>query len=80
MTDQQTVALYALKKNKLGVVSHFSDERLASRMLSLGVVPGSVIKVFQVAPLGGGMYIQVDNMRIAIRKNEAAKIFVKYAK
>jgi ferrous iron transport protein A len=67
----------ALVSQGKGEVSHFSDERAASRLMSMGVLPGSVIELVRRAPFGGGWYVKVDGLLLALRDREVNCILVK---
>lgn len=56
--------------NRQQIISHFTDDRLASKLMAMGVLPGSKISLIRKAPMGGGWYIQVDNKVIAMREQE----------
>lgn len=49
---------------------------LKSRLYSLGIIPGSVLKLLRVAPLGDPMQVKVGGSFVSIRKSEAAIITV----
>lgn len=57
-----------------GTISHFTNERIASKLLSMGVLPGTTIQVIRKAPFGGGCYVKADNMLLALRQSEACSI------
>ncbi|MEM6380239.1 MAG: FeoA family protein [Bacteroidota bacterium] len=66
-----------LKKGEEGTVSHFSNPQIASKLLAMGILPGSAIQMVRKAPFGGGCYAKVDNLLVALRKNEAETIILK---
>ncbi|MDE0980539.1 MAG: FeoA family protein [Gammaproteobacteria bacterium] len=49
---------------------------LKSRLYSLGIIPGSILKLLRFAPLGDPMQVKVGGSFISIRKAEAAIITV----
>ena len=49
---------------------------LKSRLYSLGIIPGSILKLLRFAPLGDPMQVKVGGSFISIRKSEAAIITV----
>ncbi|MBV6654030.1 MAG: ferrous iron transport protein A [Mameliella sp.] len=65
------------KPGTKGEVSHFSNERVGSKLMAMGVLPGSQIEYIRKAPFGGGCYIKVDNFLLGLRKTEAASIVLK---
>ena len=46
------------------------------RLLEMGLVPGVVVRVVAVAPLGDPLQIEVRNGQWSIRRSEAAQIEV----
>jgi len=62
---------------EIGVIFEFLDSGVATKLLSMGVLPGSKIEVRRSAPWGGGMIIKVDELVIAVRKDEAETIAIK---
>ncbi len=58
----------------LGVKKEFTE--LRSRLFALGVIPGAIVEVLRVAPLGDPMQLKVGGSFISIRKLEAAIITV----
>ncbi|WP_270166839.1 FeoA family protein [Paenibacillus sp. SYP-B4298] len=48
---------------------------LRRRLLDLGFVPGAVIEVLQKSPLGDPVAYQVHHTTIALRHEEASRIF-----
>ncbi len=66
-----------LKRGQSGQVSHFTDERIASKLMAMGLLPGSKVQFMRKAPFGGGCYIKADNIVIALRQREAASIMLR---
>ena len=66
-----------LKENEEGVLLRFDDERLAVKLMAMGVLPGSRLRVIRKNASGKTLYIQIDQMHLAIRKTEAACIILK---
>jgi Fe2+ transport system protein FeoA len=46
------------------------------RLLEMGLVPGTVVRVVTVAPLGDPLRIEVRGGQWSIRRNEAAQIAI----
>lgn len=64
--------------HKKGVLVRFSDDRIGSQLMSMGVLPQCSIKVINKSPFGNTYIILVnEKQRIAVRKEEADKILVK---
>ncbi len=66
-----------LKPGMKGTIYYFSDEQVGSRLLTMGILPGSNIEVVRKAPLGGGIFVKVDGNYLALRKQEAASIILR---
>ena len=49
---------------------------IQSRLLSLGLIPGSTIQVMRIAPLGDPMQVKVGGSTLSIRKADADVISV----
>ena len=47
------------------------------RLMDMGLVPGSVVETIQVAPLGDPIEIKLKGYRLALRKDEAARVVVR---
>jgi Fe2+ transport system protein FeoA len=52
------------------------DGPLVQRLMEMGVIPGTRIRVVRLAPLGDPMEIELHNYRLCIRKSEAGVIEV----
>jgi Fe2+ transport system protein FeoA len=49
---------------------------LRRRILDMGVIPGTEVKVERVAPLGNPIEIKIKGYHLSLRKEEAANIYV----
>jgi Fe2+ transport system protein FeoA len=58
------------------VVSVDGDDSLTRRLMEMGVIPGTVIRVVKSAPLGDPIEIEVRGYHLAIRKTAATSIEV----
>lgn len=58
-------------------VNGFNDFELSQKLLLMGVLPGSKIKMIRKSPLGMTLYFKVDGNYLALRKSEAEAIIVK---
>lgn len=47
------------------------------RLVELGLVPGSIVKMIQSAPLGDPIEIEIMDTKLCIRKSDAESIEVK---
>lgn len=73
----QTVKLSSLGQGKSAQIISFQDEDLSLKLLEMGCLPGVVVTLMQVAPLGCPVCIQFNNTnQLALRKSEADTITV----
>ena len=63
-----------LKEGEKGTISHFTNDQMASKLLSMGILPGKCMRLMRRVPFGGGLYIKIDNNNIALRVDEARNI------
>lgn len=54
----------------------FENNDLFLKLMEMGCVPGELIKVEQIAPLGDPISITVAGYNLSLRLNEADNIFV----
>ncbi|MGV3657892.1 MAG: FeoA family protein [Chitinophagaceae bacterium] len=65
-----------LKTGAIGVIAGFNSEDLELKLMEMGCIPGEIIMVEQVAPMGGPMNIRVAGYMLSLRKDEAEKILI----
>jgi len=66
--------LSSVKPGFKEIISHFRDEQVACRCISMGLLPGSVVEILHRAPFGGGCYVKSDRLHVAMRREEACSI------
>ena len=54
----------------------FEDNEVFLKLMEMGCVPGEMVRVEQVAPLGDPISISVSGYNLSLRLNEAENIFV----
>lgn len=70
-------ALSELRPGERGrVLPACGDQFAYQRLLAMGLLPGTEVKVVQVAPLGDPVEIEFNNMRLSLRKADAAVVTV----
>jgi len=58
-------------------IEHVGGERsFRRRLMELGLVPGTVVEVVRVAPLGDPLELSVRGCELSIRKSEARSVTV----
>ncbi|MBN1189947.1 MAG: metal-dependent transcriptional regulator [Dehalococcoidales bacterium] len=70
-------SLDELKAGERGrIIRVASDKKLKSRILDMGITPGSEITVKGCAPLGDPVEVNIKGYELTLRKNEASQIYV----
>jgi len=71
------LGLDSLEKGAKGrVLSVKGKGPIRRRILDMGLVPGAVVKVEGVAPLGDPMALTLKGYRLSMRKGEASQVEV----
>ena len=52
------------------------ERRLSRRLMEMGLLPGTRVRLVRVAPLGDPIELRVRNYSLSVRRAEAAKIGV----
>lgn len=66
-----------LPRHKSAKVEHVGGQRsFRRRLLEMGLVPGTAVKVTNVAPFGDPIEIEVRGNRLSIRRHEAKLVKV----
>jgi ferrous iron transport protein A len=64
-----------LRKGEKGVIKSFSDKGMSLKLLEMGCLPGSEVRLDAIAPFGDPICINVGGCYcLALRLNEAAVI------
>lgn len=71
------MTLSELPWGKSARIEAISGERgFRRRLLELGLLPGTAVRVLRVAPLGDPLELSVRGTCLSIRRNEASQIVV----
>jgi ferrous iron transport protein A len=68
--------LSEIKAGKSVIVKSFSKDEIFIKLMEMGCVPGELITVDQIAPLGDPISIFVAGYHLSLRINEADNILV----
>lgn len=71
---RQTIA--SLKKGEKAVIRDFDVEAIPLKLLEMGCLPGNLVEVLQVAPLGDPLYLNINGSHLAIRLETAREIAI----
>lgn len=65
-----------IRVGKSVVIREFSNNDIFIKLMEMGCIPGEIIKVEQIAPLGDPISISVVGYNLSLRINEAENILV----
>jgi ferrous iron transport protein A len=68
--------LHQLASGETAIIQEFADLGLASRLISMGVLPGQEIKMVRHSFTGASCIVQLKALTLALRQSEAAGIIV----
>lgn len=66
--------LSQLKIGQKGIIKEFTDLEMSVKLMEMGCLPGEVIKVDRVAPMGDPIAVSVSGYQLSLRKQEASTI------
>jgi len=67
-------SLAQLKPGSTGTVYGFTDPEISLKLIELGCIPGTAVKMIRVAPLGDPVAFECCGSLISIRLQEAATV------
>lgn len=68
--------LSELEAGRQAKIVSFENNDLFLKLMEMGCIPGEMVKIEQVAPLGDPISIAVAGYNLSLRLNEAENIFV----
>jgi ferrous iron transport protein A len=68
--------LSQLKAGQKGLIKGFESSELELKLMEMGCIPGEMVAVEQIAPLGDPISIRVSGYSLSLRKNEANQIIL----
>ena len=75
MIKQKSIA--DLKLGESGVIQEFKDDEMSLKLLEMGCLPNSEVKLCAIAPLGDPICIKVCDYCLSLRKAEASLVLIK---
>ena len=69
--------LSQIKPGRNVKIDSFVEDEIFLKLMEMGCLPGEVISVEKIAPLGDPISIKVAGYLLSLRLNEAEKILVK---
>lgn len=70
------VTIADLKIGQKGRITEFNIDEIPLKLLEMGCLPGNLIELIQIAPLGCPLYFNVNDSHVAIRLEMAKEINV----
>jgi len=61
---------------RMRVVAVLGDDALARRLGDMGLLPGTMVELLARAPLGDPLLFRLRGYRLALRRDEAARVRV----
>ena len=71
--------LSELKSGERGRIKGFETSDLELKLMEMGCIPGEIVIVEKVAPLGDPISIRIAGYSLSLRKNEANQILLEEA-
>ena len=68
--------LSEIEIGKKVVIKSFEKDDIFIKLMEMGCIPGEIIHIQQIAPLGDPISISVAGYNLSLRLNEANQIFV----
>lgn len=70
------IRLSELPTGRKAVIKEFEKDDIHLKLMEMGCVPGEIVKVEKIAPLGDPISISVAGYNLSLRKTEAENIWV----
>ena len=74
---QAQKSLADLKVGEGGTVCCFKDEEMSLKLMEMGCLPGSEVKITCKAPLGDPICIMVSGYNLSLRLDEASTVMLR---
>lgn len=68
--------LSEVRVGKYAIITSFENDDIFLKLMEMGCIPGEIIKIEQIAPLGDPISITVAGYRLSLRLDEAKMIWV----
>ena len=65
-----------LNRGESGIIKGFSDNVISLKLMEMGCLPGSAIKMNFAAPLGDPISYYIAGYNLTLRKSEASSIMI----
>ena len=68
--------LSEVEVGKKAVIRSFEKSDLFIKLMEMGCIPGEIVRVEKIAPLGDPISISIGGYSLSLRLNEAEQIFI----
>lgn len=76
MSHYLIMKLTELKPGEKAVIKSFTSPDLALKLMEMGCIPGEMVVIEQIAPLGDPISIRIAGYSLSLRLNEADHIIL----
>lgn len=66
--------LSQLEIGQQGVIKEFTDLEMSVKLMEMGCLPGELIKLERIAPMGDPIAVSVSGYQLSLRRREASTI------
>jgi ferrous iron transport protein A len=68
------ITIANLKKGEKAIIKDFDVDVIPLKLLEMGCLPGNMVELLQIAPLGDPLYLDINGSHLAIRIETAREI------
>jgi Fe2+ transport system protein FeoA len=66
-----------MKVGERGKISQLGGSgQVHRRLLDMGIIPGTMVEIERIAPMGDPIWIKLKGYQLSLRKSEAANVYV----
>jgi len=69
-----TVKLSKLRPGQKGIIKSFNNNEIFLKLMEMGCLPGEIIVLEKIAPLGDPISVKIAGYSLSLRLNEAENI------
>jgi ferrous iron transport protein A len=69
-------SIVQLKIGQKAIIKDFDIDEIPLKLIEMGCLPGNLVEILQIAPLGDPLFLNINDSFLAIRLETACKIQV----
>ena len=73
-------SIVQLKIGQKAIIKDFDIDEIPLKLIEMGCLPGNLVEILQIAPLGDPLFLNINDSYLAIRLETACKIQVEICK